>query len=86
MTKSLSPIPIIVRRSEPSDPERATRRAVGVRTVDGAEIEAGQVIVSAAAVHSPAILLRSAVGVDDSLAVGCPTTVTSCGFVTPFAE
>ena len=35
------------------------RRAVGVRLVDGTEIEAGAVIVSAGAIHSPAILLRS---------------------------
>jgi len=35
------------------------RRAVGVRLVDGTEIEAAEVIVSAGAIHSPAILLRS---------------------------
>lgn len=35
------------------------RRAVGVRLVDGTEIEAGAVIVCAGAIHSPAILLRS---------------------------
>jgi choline dehydrogenase-like flavoprotein len=46
------------------------RRAVGVRTETGAEIEAGQVIVSAGAIHSPAILLRSGIGVDDGLAAG----------------
>ncbi len=39
-------------------------RAVGVRTATGAEIEAGEVIVSAGAIHSPAILLRSGVGWD----------------------
>jgi choline dehydrogenase-like flavoprotein len=37
------------------------RRAVGVRLVDGTEIEAGAVIVSAGAIHTPAILLRSGV-------------------------
>lgn len=46
------------------------RRAVGVRTATGQEIEANEVIVSAGAIHSPAILLRSGVGVDDGLAVG----------------
>ena len=35
------------------------RRAVGVRLVDGTEIEAGLVIASAGAIHSPALLLRS---------------------------
>jgi 5-(hydroxymethyl)furfural/furfural oxidase len=37
------------------------RRAEGVRLADGTEIDAGQVIVSAGAVHSPALLLRSGV-------------------------
>lgn len=37
------------------------RRAVGVRLVDGTEIEAGTVVVCAGAIHSPAILLRSGV-------------------------
>jgi choline dehydrogenase-like flavoprotein len=46
------------------------RRAVGVRTAGGEEIEAGEVVVSAGAIHSPAILLRSGIGVDDRLAVG----------------
>jgi choline dehydrogenase-like flavoprotein len=46
------------------------RRAVGVRTAAGEEIEAGEVIISAGAVHSPAILLRSGVGIDDGLPVG----------------
>jgi 5-(hydroxymethyl)furfural/furfural oxidase len=46
------------------------RRAVGVRTAGGDEIEAGEVIVSAGAIHSPAILLRSGIGVDDGLPVG----------------
>jgi choline dehydrogenase-like flavoprotein len=46
------------------------RRAVGVRTVTGDEITAGEVVVSAGAIHSPAILLRSGIGVTDGLAVG----------------
>lgn len=37
------------------------RRAVGVRTVGGDEVEADLVVVSAGAIHSPAILLRSGV-------------------------
>jgi choline dehydrogenase-like flavoprotein len=36
-------------------------RAMGVRLADGTEIEAGAVFVCAGAIHSPAILLRSAV-------------------------
>ena len=47
------------------------RRAVGVRTELG-DVEAGEVIVSAGAIHSPAILLRSGIGVDDGLQVGEP--------------
>jgi choline dehydrogenase-like flavoprotein len=46
------------------------RRALGVRTATGDEIEAREVVVSAGAIHSPAILLRSSIGVDDGLAVG----------------
>jgi choline dehydrogenase-like flavoprotein len=46
------------------------RRATGVRTADGTTIRAGQVVVCAGAIHSPAILLRSGVGVGDGLAVG----------------
>jgi choline dehydrogenase-like flavoprotein len=45
-------------------------RAVGVRTAAGEEIAAHEVIVSAGAIHSPAILLRSGVGVSDGLPVG----------------
>jgi choline dehydrogenase-like flavoprotein len=37
-------------------------RAVAVRTAPGEEIEAGQVILAAGAIHSPAILLRSGIG------------------------
>jgi choline dehydrogenase-like flavoprotein len=46
------------------------RRAVGVRTAAGEEIEAREVVVSTGAIHSPAILLRSGIGADDGLAVG----------------
>jgi len=46
------------------------RRAVGVVTVDGEELAAGTVVVSAGAIHSPAILLRSGIGIDDELPVG----------------
>jgi 5-(hydroxymethyl)furfural/furfural oxidase len=46
------------------------RRAVGVRTASGEEIEARSIIVSAGAIHSPAILLRSGVGLADGLPVG----------------
>ena len=46
------------------------RRAIGVRTATGEEIAAHEVIVSAGAIHSPAILLRSGVGLDDGLPVG----------------
>jgi 5-(hydroxymethyl)furfural/furfural oxidase len=45
-------------------------RAVGVRTADGEEITAPEVFVSAGAIHSPAILLRSGIGGDDGLPVG----------------
>ena len=38
------------------------RRAVGVVTADGEHIGAGEVILSAGAIHSPAILLRSGIG------------------------
>jgi choline dehydrogenase-like flavoprotein len=46
------------------------RRAVGVRTVSGETIDGREVIVCAGAIHSPAILLRSGIGVDDGLPVG----------------
>jgi choline dehydrogenase-like flavoprotein len=37
------------------------RRAVGVRLASGEEVEAGEVVVAAGAIHSPAVLLRSGV-------------------------
>jgi choline dehydrogenase-like flavoprotein len=43
------------------------RRAVGVRLAGGVEIRAGMVVVSAGAIHSPAVLLRSGI---DGPAVG----------------
>jgi choline dehydrogenase-like flavoprotein len=46
------------------------RRAVGILTADGETIDAREVIVSAGAIHSPAILLRSSIGADDGLPVG----------------
>jgi 5-(hydroxymethyl)furfural/furfural oxidase len=45
-------------------------RAVGVRTADGDDVLASNVIVSGGAIHSPAILLRSGLGADDNLPVG----------------
>jgi len=48
----------------------AGRRAVGVRLAGGIDIAAREVIVSAGAIHSPAILLRSGIGVEDRLPVG----------------
>jgi 5-(hydroxymethyl)furfural/furfural oxidase len=46
------------------------RRAVGVRTSTGEEIAGREVFVCAGAIHSPAMLLRSGVGLDDNLPVG----------------
>lgn len=40
------------------------RRAVGVRTAAGDELEADLVVLSAGAIHSPAVLLRSGVDTD----------------------
>jgi 5-(hydroxymethyl)furfural/furfural oxidase len=46
------------------------RRAVGVVTADGESIEAREIVLCAGAIHSPAVLLRSGVGVGDGLPVG----------------
>jgi choline dehydrogenase-like flavoprotein len=37
------------------------RRAIGVETAEGAQLDADRVVISAGAIHSPAILLRSGV-------------------------
>lgn len=44
--------------------------AAGVRLATGEEVAAPEVIVSAGAIHSPAILLRSGIGQGDGLPVG----------------
>jgi choline dehydrogenase-like flavoprotein len=46
------------------------RRSAGVLTDDGETIDASEVIVCSGSIHSPAILLRSGIGVDDGLPVG----------------
>ena len=46
------------------------RRAVGVVTADGEEIEAGHVVLAAGALHSPAILLRSGCGRESGGPIG----------------
>jgi 5-(hydroxymethyl)furfural/furfural oxidase len=46
------------------------RRVGGVVLASGEQITADEVVVSAGAIHSPAILLRSGIGVDDGLPVG----------------
>lgn len=46
------------------------RRALGVVTTAGEIVEAGEIVLCAGAIHSPAILLRSGIGLDDGLAVG----------------
>ncbi len=46
------------------------RRAVGVVTAGGETLEAREVVVSAGAIHSPALLLRSGIGTGDGLPVG----------------
>ena len=46
------------------------RRVVGIRAAGGEELLSREVIVSAGAIHSPAILLRSGIGVADGLRVG----------------
>ena len=45
-------------------------RAVGVCIVGGQHVTSSSVIVAAGAIHSPAILLRSGIGIDDGLPVG----------------
>ena len=76
-------------RSAPTSRSAATRwstgcfegkRAVGVRLASGEEIHAGEVILSAGAYGSPAILLRSGVGPADELkALSIPLLADSAG-------
>jgi 5-(hydroxymethyl)furfural/furfural oxidase len=63
-------------------------RAVGVRTATGDEIEAGEVFVCAGTIHSPAILLRSGIGIDDGLAVGqgLKDHAATAGFELPLVD
>ena len=53
-------------------------RAVGVVTAGGDEIEAANVVVSAGAIHSPAILLRSGIGPETGRPVGANLIDHAC--------